>query len=148
MSLTVTPFMGVVTQQKITEWEITKTKVGNEKDIFIKIIKYITHERCEESSGDYLIYFPICRTSHQADEFDTRTFYGGSVCRAVDQTCPMAPKMPWAPSAFQLKWVPQRPGDKPSPCQGGWEPLDVNAEITQHPRQAAWTEWTTTTEGS
>ena len=51
-------------------------------------------------------------------------FLGGSRCRAVVKTHLVAPKMPWAPSAFPKKGVP---GDKRNPSKegyslGGWPP--------------------------
>ena len=38
----------IVTQQKLTEWEITKTEVGNKTEIFIILTKYNTCQRREE----------------------------------------------------------------------------------------------------
>ena len=37
--------MSVVTKQKFTEWEITKTEVGDEMEIFITLAKYNTRQR-------------------------------------------------------------------------------------------------------
>ena len=48
----------VVTQQKVTEWEITKTEVGNEMEIFITLNKYNTRQQREEGTpwiGDDLV---------------------------------------------------------------------------------------------
>ena len=39
----------VVTQEKLTEYEITKTEVGNDMDIFITLIKYNTSQRCDKN---------------------------------------------------------------------------------------------------
>ena len=49
----------VVTEQTVTEWQITKTEARNEKEIFITLIKYITHQRRESEPllvGNYLLY--------------------------------------------------------------------------------------------
>ena len=61
----------------------------------------------------------ICRSSNQPDECGTKRFFRWSGRRAIVQTHPSAPKMPWAPSAFPQKWAPQAPGDRPSPSQEG-----------------------------
>ena len=45
----------VVTQQKITEWEITKTEVGNKMEIFIALRKYHTRQQLRTAHGDYLV---------------------------------------------------------------------------------------------
>ena len=37
--------------KKVTEWEVTKTEVGNEMEIFITLTKYNTCQWCEE--GNY-----------------------------------------------------------------------------------------------
>ena len=39
-----------VTQQKVIEWEITKTEVGNEMEIFITLTKYNTYQWREEGN--------------------------------------------------------------------------------------------------
>ena len=44
--------------QKVTEWEITKTEVVNEMEIFITLKKYNTHQSVKKvptSSSDYLV---------------------------------------------------------------------------------------------
>ena len=40
----------VVTKQKVTEWEITKTKVGKEMEIFIELNKFITRQLHEDAT--------------------------------------------------------------------------------------------------
>ena len=40
--------LSVLSQQKIAEWEITKTEVGNEVEIFIILTKYNTQQQHEE----------------------------------------------------------------------------------------------------
>ena len=39
-----------VTEQKVTEWEITKTGVVNEIEIFIVLNKFNTHQQREEGT--------------------------------------------------------------------------------------------------
>ena len=43
--------IGIVTEQKVTEWEITKTEVGNEMEIFITLTKYNTCRWHEEGNN-------------------------------------------------------------------------------------------------
>ena len=40
----------VVTKQKVTEWEIAKTEVGNKMEIFITLTKYNTYQQREEGN--------------------------------------------------------------------------------------------------
>ena len=48
----------VVTKQKVTEWEIAKTGIGNEMEIFITLTKYNTRQRCEE--GNHCSWWRLC----------------------------------------------------------------------------------------
>ena len=49
-------YSSVVTKQNVTEWEITKTKVGNEMEIFITLTKYNTHQHHEEGKPLLVVY--------------------------------------------------------------------------------------------
>ena len=44
---------------KVTEWEITKMKVGNEMEIFIILTKYNTCQRQEEGKQLLVVYYLI-----------------------------------------------------------------------------------------
>ena len=44
---------------KVTEWEITKTEVGNEMEIFIPLTNYNTHQQGEEGKPLLMVYYLI-----------------------------------------------------------------------------------------
>ena len=50
-------------QQKVTEWDITKTEVGNEMEIFITLTKYNTLQQHEEGKPLLVYYLINCRHS-------------------------------------------------------------------------------------
>ena len=52
-------FVTVVTKQNVAEWEITKTEVGNEMEIFIALTKYNTHQRRDEGKPLLVVYYLI-----------------------------------------------------------------------------------------
>ena len=47
--------------KKVTEWEITKTKVGNKIEIFMNLKKYNNRQRREEIKPQLLMYYLIRR---------------------------------------------------------------------------------------
>ena len=61
-------------------------------------------------------------------------FLGESGHRAIAQTHPAAPKIPWAPSAFPEKRPPQVPGNKSSPLipWGELEPGGTGDPVIAH----------------
>ena len=73
----------------------------------------------------YLEVIGICLLSHQPDEYGTRPFLGGSGRRAVVQTRPAFPKIPWAPSEA---WG----------CQPRRIPTDCHWNYTNPTRSVQW----------
>ena len=50
--------ISIVTKQNVTEWEITKTEVG-EKEIFLTLTKYNTCQRREKGKPQLMMNFLI-----------------------------------------------------------------------------------------
>ena len=93
--------------KKVTKWEINKTEVENEIEIFITLAKYNTYQQRKVGKPllvvTTLYIFPICHSSHRPDECGTKPFlrWVRTQCRSPDT--PSGSKKYLGPSRHSLK---------------------------------------------